>query len=80
MEQYKAEHDHVERTDEQLQSRLSELHINNKNIGYTGERLIQVQREMGLIAFELSERQREKKMQEIAEAWAGREEIIDRIK
>lgn len=73
------EHDFTERSSEQLQSRLAELHINNKNIGYTGERLKQVQREIGHISFELSERQREIKMQQIAEAWSGREEVIDRI-
>ncbi len=73
------EHDFTERSSEQLQSRLAELHINNKNIGYTGERLIQVQREIGHISFELSERQREIKMQQIAEAWSGREEVIDHI-
>ena len=66
----KYEHDFTERTDEQLQTRLNELHENNRQIGYTGERLKQVTNEMSHIAFELSERIREQKKEEIEEAWS----------
>lgn len=64
------DHDFVERSDEQLQARLAELHINNNRIHYTGDRLKHVQREIGNISFELSERFRENKNQEIEEAWS----------
>ncbi len=67
------EHNHVEWDENRLQERLATLHVNNRNIKYTGERLIQVQREIGLISFELSERFRETRQQEIHEAWLDRE-------
>ena len=73
------EHNHVEWTDEQLQNRLSMLYENNRAVGYTGDRLAQVTREMGLIAFEMAERYREQRNQEIDEAWAGREDVQRRI-
>lgn len=63
------EHDHITWTDEQLQNRLNELHENTRIIRYSGERLAQVNREIGLIAMEMSERFRERKNQDIEEAW-----------
>ena len=53
------EHNHIEWSDLSLKERLSVLTDNLHNIPYTGDRLLQVQREIGLIAFELSERYRE---------------------
>lgn len=73
------EHDYVERPTESLQERLEELHANHRLIGYTGLRLVQVMSEINNIAFELSERQREQKMQEIAEAWSYREQVLERV-
>lgn len=61
--------------DERLQNRLNELHENNRSIGYTGERLTQVQREMTNIAFEMAERLRDAKNQQIEEAWSDYERI-----
>lgn len=54
-------HDHIEWPTEKLQERLGELHVNNKNIVYTGERLLQVQKEIGLISLELSCRYRDER-------------------
>lgn len=68
-EYYPHEHNFVERPTDALQARLAELHVNNKNIGYSGERLAQVQREIGHISFELSERFRESKAEDIEIAW-----------
>lgn len=69
-EYYPHEHNFIERPTEQLQARLAELHINNTNVCYTGERLVQVQREIGHISFELSERFREQKAEDVEAAWA----------
>lgn len=66
----KYEHDFIERPTEALQERLAELHINTRNIGYTGLRAAQVASEISHISFELSERFRESKAEEIQEAWA----------
>lgn len=65
----KYEHDFVERTDRQLQERLDLLHDNIRHIGYTGLRLTQVTNEVNNIAFELSERYRTAKNEQIEEAW-----------
>lgn len=64
------EHDYVERPTDALQERIAELHINTRNIGYTGLRAAQVRSEINHISFELSERFRESKVQDIEEAWA----------
>lgn len=53
-EYVKGVHNHIEWTDDALNERLKLLSDNMDNINYTGERLQQVQREIGLIAFELS--------------------------
>lgn len=50
------EHDFTERTEEQLLTRLNHLHEMNKKVGYTGERLQQITKEMTLIAMELASR------------------------
>jgi len=65
----KHEHNHIEWTDEQLQNRLDQLYENNRLVSYVGERKAQVTREMGIIAFEMAERLRERKDQSIDEAW-----------
>jgi len=64
------EHDYLQRTDEALQERLAQLHINIRNIGYTGLRLAQVRSEVNHISFELSERFRESKQQDVEMAWS----------
>lgn len=64
------EHDFIERTDEQLQERLSELHVNYSNIGYVGLRLTQILNEINQISFEMAERMRFQKEQDIEEAWS----------
>lgn len=66
------EHDLVERTDSQLQGELMELHNNLKKVSYSGERLKQVQSRIGCLSFELSERFRENKQEDIALAWMER--------
>ena len=63
------EHNHIEWSDDRLQNRLNELHENNRQIGYTGERKRQVEREMTLIAMEMAERLRESRNEQIEEAW-----------
>lgn len=60
-EYLKHEHDFVERPTKALQERLSELHLNMRNIGYTGLRLAQVQSEIDFISFEISSRYAEEK-------------------
>lgn len=62
-------HNHTEWSDEQLQNRLEELYENNRIVGYTGERLAQITKEMGLLAFEMAERLRERRNESIEEAW-----------
>ena len=47
-------YNHIEWTDDALNERLKLLTDNMNTINYTGDRLEQVQREIGLIAFELS--------------------------
>ena len=64
------EHNFTERSDDQLQDRLNELHENNRIIGYRGERQGQVVGEMTLIAFEMAERLRTALNQQIEEAWS----------
>lgn len=73
METYNVhEHNFVEWSDDRLQARINELHENNRLIGYTGERKDQVEREMTHIAFEMAERLREAREQQIEEAWNDR--------
>ena len=71
----KYEHDYVERTDESLQERLSVLAV-TREYG-VGQRREQIEREMGLIAFEMSERLREQREQEISEAWSQYDRILE---
>ena len=59
------EHNHIEWHRDALNERLKLLTDNMNNIRYTGERLHQVRREIGLIAFELSCRYSE----ETDQAW-----------
>lgn len=66
------ENNYIEWSDDKLQDRLNELHENNRSIQYTGERKNQVEREMTNIAFEMSERIRERRNEEIEEAWNER--------
>lgn len=63
------DHNFIEWSDERLSDRMSELHENNRIVGYTGERKAQVEREMTHIAFEMAERLREAREQDIEEAW-----------
>ena len=70
-------HNHTERTTEALQQRITELSTNSRLIGYTGLRAVQVASEMNIIAFELAERHREELEQEIEEAWAGRDAVME---
>lgn len=63
--------DHYNWSDEKLHDRLAELAENRSTIDYTPERLQQVSREMALVAFELSDRERERRGLTIAEAWGG---------
>jgi hypothetical protein len=67
------EHDYIDWTDEQLQNRLSLLIENSHRIKYTGERLHQVNAQIGNMAFELSERFRSTKNEEIEMAWSEHE-------
>lgn len=48
------EHNHIEQSTDALNERLKLLTDNMNSIRYSGERLHQVRREIGLIAFELS--------------------------
>ena len=50
------EHNHIEWTNDALNERLKLLTDNMNTINYSGERLEQVSREIGLIAFELTAR------------------------
>lgn len=63
------EHNHIEWSDDRLQQRITTLSENIRIVRYTGERRAQVEREMGIIAFEMSERLREAREQDIEEAW-----------
>lgn len=48
-------------------------------ITYSGERLAQNERELDLLSLELAARYRDKKLGEIALAWQGREEVMERV-
>ncbi len=61
---------HVEWPTESLNARAELLADNMLNIKYSGERLEQVQREIALIAFELTERYRENKGISIEQAYS----------
>lgn len=65
-------HDHITWTDERLSERLSQLAEINKPWQGSDERRAQIGREMGILAFECSERHRERLNQEIEEAWHER--------
>ena len=66
------EHNYVERSDEQLQGELQELHTNLNRVKYSPERMKQIQARIGALSFELSERFRESKNQDITMAWLER--------
>lgn len=74
----KYEHDYLERSDEKLQEQAA-LYSEIRRYSDFGPRREQLDRILGFIAFELSERFRERKNQQIDEAWAGRTEIMERI-
>lgn len=65
----KYEHDYLERPDELLQEQISTL-AEIRKYSDTGPRREQIDRIMGHIAFELAERLRESREQEIDAAWA----------
>lgn len=69
--------DHYMWTDEKLHDRLAELAENRSTIEYTETRLQQVSREMARIAFELSDRERERRGLTIAEAWGGELQLTE---
>jgi len=62
--------DHYMWNDEKLNDRLAVLSENRTLIEYTGPRLAQVSREIAMVAFELSERERERRGLTIEEAWS----------
>lgn len=64
----KYEHDYLERTDDQLQEKLDTL-TKSREYG-VGARRKQIEREMSMIAFELAERYRERKNEQIEQCWS----------
>jgi len=62
--------DHYTWNDEKLNDRLAVLSENRIRVEYTGPRLAQVSREIAMVAFELSERERERRGLTIEEAWS----------
>lgn len=69
----KFEHDFTERPEEQLQTRLVAL---SQSREYTlGSRRAQIEREMTNIAFELAERERDRRELDIETAWHEYEEV-----
>ena len=69
----KHDHNHAEWTDDQLQDKLNHLH-EIRSVASYGERRGQIDREMGMIAFEMSERLREARKEDIEAAWKYHEE------
>lgn len=65
----KWEHNQTEQTPEQMNMRLEQLAEINQE-WQCNERRAQIQQEMSIIAFELSERFRESKGIEVEEAWS----------
>lgn len=63
------DHDYIERTDDKLQEQLETL-AKSREYAASGERREQIQREMGMIAFELAVRYRERKFSEMDQCWA----------
>lgn len=68
---------HYEWNDEKLHDRLALLGENKSTIEYTPERRAAVSREIACIAFELSDRERERRGLTIAEAWGAPHEEYD---
>lgn len=73
------EHNHIEWSTERLEARIADIQHRMSIIAYSGERLAQNELELDLCAFELAARYREHKLGEIAMAWEGREELMERI-
>lgn len=73
------EHDHITWSTERLEARIADIQHRMAIIAYSGERLTQNERELDLCALELSCRYKEQKLAEIAMAWEGREELMERI-
>lgn len=76
------EHNHADETlwpKERLEARLEDINYRMANIGYTGIRLAQNEREKDLLAFELTSRYKDSKVSEEDEAWLGRNEMIGRL-
>lgn len=64
------EHNHIEWPTERLEARIADIQHRMGMIAYSGARLAQVERELDLIAFELSCRQAEARDLEVEQAWA----------
>lgn len=73
------EHDHITWSMERLEARIADIQHRMGMIAYSGERLAQNERELDLCAFELAARYKEQKLGEIAMAWQGREELMERV-
>lgn len=73
------EHNHTEWSTERLETRIADIQHRMGMIAYSGERLAQNERELDLIALELTLRHIDKKLAEVAMAWEGREEIHNRL-
>lgn len=73
------EHNHIEWSTERLEARIEDIQHRMGMITYSGERLAQNERELDLLSLELAARYRDKKLGEIALAWQGREEVMERV-
>lgn len=62
-------YDHLNWPDEKLHDRMGEIAANKAEIKYSPDRSAQLSTELALLAFELSERERERRGFTIEEAW-----------
>ena len=63
------DHNHTEWSDQELSDRLNYLYCQAQEVEYTGERLRDIQREMGKIVYEQTARYAENHNESVADSW-----------